>query len=209
MAYIYKIVNDINNKIYIGKTENSIEKRFREHCRDAFRKRNKNRPLYSAMQKYGIEHFHVELVEKTNNPEEREQYWIQEYGSFKYGYNATLGGDGKHYKDYDLVYSLYKKGKTIKQICEILNYDAKTCRAALDKFNISHEERVQRKIEQTQKPILQLDKDTKEVLNVFPSIAEAYRYLGKQHSGHIAAVCNGKRKTAYGYIWKYDELYQS
>jgi hypothetical protein len=29
MSYIYKIVNDINDKIYVGKTENSIEKRFK------------------------------------------------------------------------------------------------------------------------------------------------------------------------------------
>ena len=27
MAYIYKIINDINNNVYIGKTEFSIEKR--------------------------------------------------------------------------------------------------------------------------------------------------------------------------------------
>lgn len=27
MAYIYKITNDVNGKIYIGKTEFSIEKR--------------------------------------------------------------------------------------------------------------------------------------------------------------------------------------
>lgn len=30
MAYIYQIINDVNQKIYIGKTENSIEKRFKE-----------------------------------------------------------------------------------------------------------------------------------------------------------------------------------
>ena len=29
MAYIYKIENDINGKLYIGKTEFSIEKRFK------------------------------------------------------------------------------------------------------------------------------------------------------------------------------------
>ena len=29
MSYIYKIINDINNKIYVGKTEFSIEKRFK------------------------------------------------------------------------------------------------------------------------------------------------------------------------------------
>ena len=29
VAYIYKITNKINQKIYIGKTETSIEKRFK------------------------------------------------------------------------------------------------------------------------------------------------------------------------------------
>lgn len=37
MSYIYKITNKINKKLYIGKTEFSIEKRFKEHCADAFR----------------------------------------------------------------------------------------------------------------------------------------------------------------------------
>ena len=37
MAYIYKITNDVNGKIYIGKTYNSIEKRFKEHCRERLR----------------------------------------------------------------------------------------------------------------------------------------------------------------------------
>ena len=56
-AYIYKITNNINNKIYIGKTNLTIEKRFKEHCRDAFRERNEKRPLYAAMRKYGIQKF--------------------------------------------------------------------------------------------------------------------------------------------------------
>lgn len=29
MAYIYKIVNDVNQKVYIGKTEQSVEERFK------------------------------------------------------------------------------------------------------------------------------------------------------------------------------------
>ena len=33
MAYIYKITNDINQKIYVGKTERTVEERFLEHCR--------------------------------------------------------------------------------------------------------------------------------------------------------------------------------
>lgn len=205
MAYIYKIVNDINDKIYIGKTEYSIEKRFKEHCQDSKREYCGKRPLYNAMNKYGIEHFHIKLIEETNKPEEREKYWIQYYGSFKYGYNATMGGDGKHYKDYDLVVALFKEGKTINEIAEILNYDIKTCRIALEQASISAENRQHRGREVLYHSVIQLDKNTEEILAIYPSITAACDALGKQHSGHIAATCKGKQKTAYGYKWKYGE----
>ena len=54
MSYIYKIINDINDKVDIGKTEFSIEKRFNEHCHDCYRRDKEKRPLYSSMKKYGI-----------------------------------------------------------------------------------------------------------------------------------------------------------
>ena len=34
---------------------------------------------------------------------DRERYWIEHFKTFKYGYNATKGGDGKAYIDYQLV----------------------------------------------------------------------------------------------------------
>ena len=124
MAYIYKIENDINGKIYIGKTEFSIEKRFKEHCKDAYRNKKEKRPLYAAMQKYGIEHFSIFLIEETKNPEEREKYWITYYNSYNNGYNATLGGDGKRYIDYDLVVATYKELLNINQVANKLKIDA-------------------------------------------------------------------------------------
>ena len=51
MAYIYQITNDINGKIYIGKTEQTIEKRFQQHCNDSKKEKNCNRPLYKAINK--------------------------------------------------------------------------------------------------------------------------------------------------------------
>lgn len=126
MAYIYQITNDINNKIYIGKTEFSIEKRFKEHCSDAFRRRYEKRPLYSAMRKYGIEHFHIELLEETKTPEEREIYWIKKKGSYKNGYNETFGGEGESSVDIDLLKSLYYSGKNFKEIAQITGHTPKT-----------------------------------------------------------------------------------
>ena len=93
MAYIYQITNNINGKIYIGKTEFSLEKRFKEHCKDAFKREDEKRPLYAAMRKYGIENFKISLIEETENPEEREIFWIEQKRSFKNGYNATIGVD--------------------------------------------------------------------------------------------------------------------
>ena len=206
MPYIYKITNNINGKIYIGKTNFTIEKRWREHCQDYQKSSLNKRPLYSAMKKYGIENFSVEEVEYLDTPleaEEREKYWIEYYGSFKYGYNATRGGDGKTYADYDLIYSLWNEGKNNKEIQEITKYDYLTISVALSNYNISSEERQRRGRINIQKPVAKLDKNTLQIIKVYSSVEEAYRDLQKQTSGHIAEVCKGKRKSAYGYSWKY------
>ena len=123
MAYIYKITNKINNKCYIGKTLKTIEERWKEHCKDYLRRSEEKRPLYSAMKKYGIENFKVEEIEQCseNIVNEREKYWIEYYSSFKNGYNATLGGDGKAYIDRDLVVSIYNKLQNITETAKQLN----------------------------------------------------------------------------------------
>ena len=209
MAYIYKIINDINNKIYIGKTEFSIEKRFKEHCEDYKKKRNEKRPLYNAMNKYGIEHFHIYEIEQTDNPEEREKYWIEHYGSFKNGYNATLGGDGTKYIDYDLVVATYNELHSIRAVANILNIDAGHIATILKEKNIkilSTKEILRNRVH----IINQYDlNDT--YIQSFPSAHEAakavvknYDYTSGAHS-HITNCCKGKQKTAYGYKWKYGD----
>ena len=200
MAYIYQIINDINQKIYIGKTEYSIEKRFKEHCKDAFKDRNEKRPLYAAMRKYGVEHFHIELLEETDNPEEREKFWIEEKNSFKYGYNATLGGDGRRYIDYDLVIKLYNECHSRNKVHELTGYDKGTISRILDSV-ISHEERNRFGHIQLQKLVARLDKDTGEILEVFDSVSEAEKKYNTNR--HIGQVCLRKRKTAGGFGWKY------
>lgn len=49
-----------------------------------------------------------------------------------------------------------------------------------------------------------IDKNTLEPLRVFSSMGEAERFLQKPGGyKHISEVCNGKRKSAYGYKWEY------
>ena len=44
-----------------------------------------------------------------------------------------------------------------------------------------------------------------EILEIYPSVRKAVEAMKKPSScsGHIVDVCNGKRKTAYGYKWEY------
>ena len=202
MAYIYKIINDINDKVYIGKTERQIQLRFQEHCSCSLREQYEKRPLYSAMKKYGIEHFHIELIEETDNPEEREKYWIEQYGSFKYGYNATIGGDGKKYLDYDLIYKTYLDNKNIKKTAQLCNCGIDSVKKIISQkgitnINIKENRRINRL-----KPIAKLDKNTGEVLEIFSSIAEAELKYPNTNK-HISSVCKGKRKSCGGFGWKY------
>ena len=44
------------------------------------------------------------MIEKTDNPNEREKYWINYYNSFNDGYNATKGGEGSPTLDYQEIY---------------------------------------------------------------------------------------------------------
>lgn len=89
MKAIYKYENKINHKIYIGQTNNP-KRRYNEHLYG----QSKNVSLLErAIQKYGIENFSYEIIEWTENPEEREDYWINFYNCYKpYGYNICKGG---------------------------------------------------------------------------------------------------------------------
>ena len=126
MAFIYKITNDINGKVYIGKTSSSIDSRFQEHCKESHGRRWEHRPLYSAMRKYGTQHFYVEQVEECDESvaSEREVYWIDFYNSYHNGYNATLGGEGKPFYDYDEIYRLYKDGLSLGEIKKKIGCDS-------------------------------------------------------------------------------------
>lgn len=211
MAYIYQIINDINQKIYVGKTEFSIEKRFKEHCKDAFRERNEKRPLYLAMQKYGVEHFHIELIEETDIPEEREIYWIEKLGSFKNGYNATMGGDGKKYIDYDLVIATYREIGVIKDVAKKLNISPDSVSFILHQNNepINSCQDIQTK---KYGKVVNMYSLKGEYLQTFPSVGAAARYMvennltGCKHTTikqHITEVCTDRRQTAAKYKWKF------
>lgn len=99
---IYKITNIINQKIYIGFSKNS-NIRFKEHCKNAFRNKykNKNSVFYCSLRKHGVKNFIIEEICSSKDKEYikniLEPHFIKEYNShyiYGHGYNMTYGGEG-------------------------------------------------------------------------------------------------------------------
>ena len=162
------------------------------------------------MRKYGIENFEISLIEETDNPNEREIFWIEYFGTFKCGYNATLGGDGTRYIDYDIVVATYNELQNTQQVANKLSISADSVRNILKlrKIDILSANQVNQK--KLGKIINQYNLNG-EFIQCFPSAKAAAESLNKVTStskgatSHITDVCRGKRKTAYGFKWKFSE----
>jgi group I intron endonuclease len=95
---IYTLTNRTNGKQYVGKTQETAQKRFRQHCRDV--KKGSETAIHRAIRKYGPEAFLVETIDTANTKEElnqKEREWISKLGTFGV-YNMTPGGEGTGHK---------------------------------------------------------------------------------------------------------------
>lgn len=214
MGYIYKITNDINNKIYIGKTEYVDPlKRWKEHLSDYKKDRNEHRPLYSAMKKYGTEHFYFEIIEKTNTTDQtsiREKYWIEKLRTYVgfddcNGYNATLGGDGKCYlnlNEENVIQTYINNQKNMAVTARLFGVDPKTIKEILIKNNIKINSYMDTLRQKQNIKVAALDKITLKIIKTFDSITDANIFFGKdKNNGNIRCALKNPNKTAYGYKW--------
>lgn len=99
LGKIYLIFNDVNDKVYVGQTIQSLNKRFNGHCCYSKTDRSVNMYIKRAIHKYGRDKFHIKLIEECPIKElsKREKYWINYYDSYNNGYNLTLGGQDSNY----------------------------------------------------------------------------------------------------------------
>lgn len=212
MGIIYIITNKVNGKQYIGKTTETIEKRFKEHIKDSKNRLKEKRPLYDAMNKYGVENFIIEELEECDNDilSEREKYWINKKKTYHYGYNATLGGDGSILYDYNEVAEVYKKCQNLTAAAKEIGCDVYTVKKACQSLDIpilTSQEVSQR---ESGKRVAAI-KD-QQIIKIFDTLFEAAKWLKKVHPTeaktssiriNIGRVANGKRGSCYGYKWKH------
>lgn len=60
-----------------------------------------------------------------------------------------------------------------------------------------------------QKPVVQLDKDTGELISEYVSIGEAARAIGSKYDSGISGCCSGRCQTSKGYKWMLKEDYEN
>lgn len=190
--YIYQHIRlDTNEVFYIGK---GVQKKQNYQYYRAFDKKRRNNIWNSIVSKTG---FKVEIL--ATNLSEKECFNLEIELISKYGKifdnsgtlaNYTDGGEGqlrfhknskKQIEAADKARKIaWKLPKTKKQIEAVTKNILKA---------------------NPEKSVLQYDLNMT-LLNEFKSLAEAARSINGNH-GNISMCCQGKRKTAYKFIWKY------
>ena len=111
-AKIYKILNTIDDDVYVGSTCQPLSKRMAKH-RESMNDKTKihgNMKIYQKMRELGKEHFYIELVEECpcDNLEQlraREGHHIRQIGTL----NKLVAGRSK--QEFDKLYYQNNKDK--------------------------------------------------------------------------------------------------
>ena len=90
MVFVYKIVNSVNDKEYIGIT-NNIKLRWNSHV---YSSKTKNTPLYTAMRKYGTDRFDMQVICVCPDWAYACKVEIELIQQSSYLYNLAAGGEG-------------------------------------------------------------------------------------------------------------------
>lgn len=222
--YVVYMLTSPNNKKYCGYSHN-IKRRWSRNGNEY----KDNEHLSAAIKKYGWDHIIKEILYSFDNSEEalqKEAEIIEKYHLLdpNIGYNKVPGGGnpphGLQYVSEEGYKKMQENGKRLAN--EVWNNPEKRAYTIQRMKEENHKARMQMTPEQRKKsygernigrtppnakPIYQLDYDTLEIINEYPSSYEAAKQVvhDADASKNIRAVAGGKRKSAYGYRWRWKE----
>ena len=225
-GYIYCITNKVNSKQYVGQTIRTVEDRYKQHL-NRVKHNYDNLYLYKAMEKYGVENFWAHQVEKVvcktrddlqKKLDEKEIFYILLLETREPdGYNMTDGGmllpntyKSKPVCNYDLDGNFVKEFSSIAEAAryyDIENGDISMCcnRGRVKMVNgfiwrFKGDDYDVKTIDIRHHTVRQYDFEGN-LINTFPCLDVAVKYTG---NSNIAPVCRGEKKSANGYIWRYN-----
>lgn len=253
---VYKILNKINQKVYIGSSSQGLSIRLNYHVKNLKKNKHKNTYLQRSWNKYGEKNFTFEVIEECSKDFciIREQFWIDFYKSnnSSFGYNicavagSTLGF--KYFEEQKQKISKALIGKLCgekhpmwgkKRIPTMLGKkhtpEAITKMKEFQKNRIRTKEEKQKQKEcknkgekhhyfgkkrewlgelnkilksgakpDQRKTVIKLDLEGN-FIEKYSGLKEAADKNNMKVFSKICDVCNGNRKTAGGFKWKYEE----
>ena len=204
---IYKIINKVNNKIYIGKTVYTAQRRWQGHIAEM--KSGNNNALHNAMRKYGIQNFLLEIIETDiqtkDELSQKEIYYIQLYNSLvPNGYNIATGGEGgngthaqnlQHWREQNPD----KVKANIDNLLQWRKNNPELAQKANQQGALTRKEKYPNIADAAHQASKKKVKcvETGEIFDSASAAGAAYGGNG----AHIGQVCNGKRLTAYKKHW--------
>ena len=181
MIGIYKIINLKTKDLYIGSSI-QIEKRFLRHKKDLRKNKHHSIILQRAWNKYKEESFKFEIIEECTkeNLRNKEEYYLL---NLKPVYNICK-------EAYSTSGREYKESTRLKHRKYALENNVKPPESTW---------------KNKMKKIIMLDYNSLEELQIFDSVSEACRFIGKDYTyvTTLSDVCNDKRKSAFKYKWKW------
>ena len=204
---IYSILNESNNLIYIGST-NNLTHRKNQHFSLLDLKKHFNKKLQNAWLKYGRENFSFNIIEECSleKLKEKEQFWINFYQSFEqdFGYNLVKMADRNIVSEQtkEKISKSHKKYWKNKKFSEshLANMSKSNSKFWKDKkLSVEHRNKLS---ESHKKILIQIDKFGN-IVNEFHGIKEASEKTGFSQIGIQQVAYGYKRKSIYGYTFKY------
>lgn len=194
---------------YIGKTSKTLTERMRSHIKDAKRKNNKRTAWIKSILKLGLNPI-IEVIDEVPVEDWQfwEIYWIEQFKAWGFKLkNGTIGGDGTKGYVYTDEDKKKMRGKVLsKETREKMSKAKKGKPCPWNKiygknhhrFKVKHSEETKDKMK---KPVIQFDRNGNVIKN-WKGLQEAENGTGVS-CGNISRTCNGKRKSAGGFLWKY------
>lgn len=222
-GFIYKYTS-LSGKSYIGQTSNSLKERAKTSTGQGYKNCS---AFYAAIEKYGFKNFKIEILGEflLTELDKYEEHYIKLYNTLTpYGYNIEKGGlndykqrqkrktpinqydlNGNFIKSYNSVIEAAKDNDTSYQaIGQVLQRKRPQHKGYIYRYiNENKPEPV--KVQQTHgRKTAQYDLQDN-LIAIFPSANQAAIAIGKKSNAgrNIRSVCEGSRKTAYGFKWKY------
>ena len=211
-----------NNKVYCGYSHN-IKRRWRNE-----NEYSNQQLVFRAINKYkweNVKKYIVYFYDDKESALQKEKELIEKFDLLnpEKGYNSVAGGGepphGKQYLSEEGYKKLQKNGKRLAN--EIWSNPEKAAYVIQRMKEENHKARMQMTPEQRKKsfgehnlgnkapnakPIYQLDLNTEAIIAQFESAGIAAKTLGDvKYGSNIRSVANGKRKSAYGFKWRWVE----